>query len=196
MNLVNIGKDLSPFFKVNLKRVLVIEDEKFWQSVFQASLRKVRKDIDVVFAENADDAMARIARDQDIDFILSDYRLSGGKTGLDLWDHLLDLSENGQVRIPPIPFLLVSGITREDFIEKLKPYRVRMLPRYVEKPKSMKELVDMLSREVLIEHGQSKVGGDSGDTLSQRMKKKYYWMLSWMMGVFLFSGGFGGNNAF
>lgn len=124
-----------------VSRILIVEDEVFWQMVIERAIYRIDRRITVSFAENANQALDIVCKQNDFDLIIADYRLNGIKTGLDLWDILLKQKSE-------IPYLLLSGIKRSHLVDHLMPYRSEMLPLFFEKPKSVRELSEILSRSI------------------------------------------------
>lgn len=124
-----------------ISRALIVEDEAYWQMIIERAFYRIDRRINITFAENANQALDIVSEQSDFDLIVSDYRLGGLKTGLDLWDMLL--GQNSE-----IPYVLLSGIKRSHLMEHLMPYRSEMLPLYYEKPQSVKELIEILKRSI------------------------------------------------
>lgn len=130
------------------KRILIVEDELFWQLVFEKSLKKIDDQLELLFAASADEALKLILENDPFDLIIADQNLRGIKTGLDLWDHLVELQSPDSQALPVVPYILMSGTEKSEFFEKLMPYREQAVPRYIEKPASVNQLSQQL-KEVI-----------------------------------------------
>lgn len=121
-----------------INKVLIVEDEPFWQLLISKALQRIDKRIEVSFSENATKALEIIRNNNnDIDFIIADQLLEGPQTGLDLWDTLVKKEIN-------IPYILVSGIKREDLINSLMLYRTEAIPTFIEKSASASTFSELL----------------------------------------------------
>ena len=68
----------------SLWNVLVVDDEV---QVLKALRRALEDDFNVFAEQNIDDALERL-RGREIDVVISDYRLEGSRTGIDLFEEL------------------------------------------------------------------------------------------------------------
>jgi DNA-binding response OmpR family regulator len=84
--------------------ILVVEDEPQLRRTVLRALD--REGFEVVLAERAEDALARIELGQSIDLIICDLNLPS-MTGLDLYQRLREVGFDGR-------FMLTSGLSRED----------------------------------------------------------------------------------
>jgi len=121
------------------KHVLIVEDEPLWQAIIERSLRCIHPGVSVITASDAEKAIEQLESGTTFDLVISDQRLDGPRTGLDLWDHLL---ENKTV----MPFILVSSADREAFLSSIAPYRYREIPRYLVKTNIVKEFSKEIKR--------------------------------------------------
>lgn len=119
------------------KRVLLLEDDPVWQPLLVRILHRIDRNIDVVVSSEAGQAFGIIRDKGPFDFVIADYQLDGARTGLDLWDILLEQDLR-------IPFILISGRTREEFLADLRGYRIGMIPSYIEKTTSLETLQERL----------------------------------------------------
>lgn len=116
-----------------IKKAIIIEDEQVWQLLIARALHRINHRIECQFFYTVDDALTAINSERKADIIIADLGLKGVKTGLDLWDNLLRLKLN-------IPYAILSGTKKSDFIKKLTPYRQNIVPLYIEKPNSINKL--------------------------------------------------------
>lgn len=142
--LLSVG--FNPYFTAGpiIEKVLIVEDEPLWQLLIERALRRINKGIEVRFSKNANQALEVLSGREDFDFIIADHLLEGAKTGLDLWDILLKQKTD-------IPYILLSGTRRSDFFSRLMPYRTEMVPRFIEKAGTVRELSEQLS-EAMFSH--------------------------------------------
>ena len=111
---------------------LLVEDN----DTLRTEIREMLVDLDhsVIEAASVDEAVALAADLSDIGLILSDIRLEGGATGLDLLDRI----ENGG-----IPVILMTSLPLQDPLHKAAVARVPVL----QKPFSMTDLIALLRPE-------------------------------------------------
>jgi CheY-like chemotaxis protein len=128
----------EPALCTSFNKVLIVEDEPFWQLLIERALKKIDDRIVVKFTENANQALQELEKSADFDFIIADHLLSGSLTGLDLWDTLAEKKSE-------IPYILISGINKDNFFDRLMPYRTEMVPQFIEKPVSIRELSKKLN---------------------------------------------------
>jgi len=126
------------------KNALIIEDEPFWQITLTRALKNIDSDFEVIVVQDPAQAIQTVL-ECEIDIILSDQILKGAITGLDIWDHLQNLRSQGQAIIPECPFFLISAIKKQDFFIHLMPFRKKSVPSYIEKQKSLKDLIKQLT---------------------------------------------------
>jgi CheY-like chemotaxis protein len=107
---------------VQQKRILVVEDDPFWQSVIRRNILKASDSCKIKFVTNADDAVALLGTHHCFSLIIADQFLDGEGTGYDLWRNL-------QLRGIQVPFLLTSG--KVNFPED---FPTDMSPRFISKP--------------------------------------------------------------
>lgn len=107
---------------VNTSRILVVEDDPFWQKVIQRNLEKASESCSITFARNTSEAMRLISDRREFQLIIADQYLDEEKTGYEFWFEC-------QRRGIRAPFILTSGYT------KLTDEVARGLPmKFVEKP--------------------------------------------------------------
>lgn len=91
------------------KNVLLIEDEPYWQFIVGESIRSFQNNVNVRCVRSvaqAEDVLMQTGEAYDL--IISDHYLQGDQTGIDLWKKCQDHYEN-------IPFLMISGLSENDF---------------------------------------------------------------------------------
>lgn len=119
----------SPILKTFEPRVLVIEDDPYWQAIFSYSLKQCqKKNFQLRFVRSAKQALDAIYAEPNFSLIISDHLLDGGTTGLDLWKSYRDQFRN-------IPFILISAKRRA---ELLKAESYIKAPLILEKPFELK----------------------------------------------------------
>jgi DNA-binding NtrC family response regulator len=135
-NFRNLGERLS-------RRVIVIEDDFFWQKIISKSLHKYDPSIDIETFTTAEEAIDYIdytyKLKDEIHFIVCDLKLKGGDSGMSVLDHI-EQEELG------IPFLIISGLSRREIIFETLPRHRGNLPEIVNKPLSVSELVWYLQK--------------------------------------------------
>jgi DNA-binding NtrC family response regulator len=122
---------------MDFKKVLIIDDEQFWKMVIEKAIVRIDAMIETEFADSVAEAKSLINSGKKYDLIIADQNLSGNDSGLDLWDYL----NKNELKIP---FALISGNTRENFIRGLNPIRAQSIPCFIEKPSSIRELSQLI----------------------------------------------------
>ena len=116
------------------RKIMVVEDEPFWQLLIDRALSQIDGRMDIRYFENARQALNTLDTQSDFDLIFSDYNLKGEQNGLDLWDIL-------QEKNLDIPYVLISGTRRVDFLNQTMPHRTEFIvPHYIEKAGTIREL--------------------------------------------------------
>jgi CheY-like chemotaxis protein len=115
-NATNIETEKS-LSRPHLKRILLVEDDPFWQTLISRSLLSSDtsdNNIEFRFVRSAKQAEAEIfEHDSAFDLIIADQFLYGGSTGLDLW-------RKCQISQSEIPFVLLSGLSKGEFSKLVK----------------------------------------------------------------------------
>lgn len=94
-----------------MNRILLVEDDPFWQAVLRHNIRSVSKNSEVDCVRSGAEAKNLLDDDdQDFGLIIADQFLDGDMTGYDLWDHCQKTGND-------VPFLLTSG--NSDFCGEL-----------------------------------------------------------------------------
>lgn len=167
--LINVRFTRQPESSRKWDKVLIVEDEPLWQIVIERALRLIDPEIEVRVSGDANQAFELLNKEGNFDLVIADQLLNGAKTGLDLWDILLEQKVD-------IPFVIVSGTKREIFLKNLMPYRNEMVPRYIEKNGSVKHLSDefaaaLFSHSPIRTDRSEPVIKAAKDNLGQIMKK-------------------------
>jgi CheY-like chemotaxis protein len=97
-------------------RILVVEDDPFWQKVIGQNIFRTEPHSSVNYATSAEQALAILGRDDHFDLIVADQYLEGNKTGCELWREC-------KSRGITAPFLLTSGnVDVQDFPDVGVPF--------------------------------------------------------------------------
>lgn len=120
-----------------MKKVLVVEDDKFLIKAYSAKLKK--EGFDTILASNGEDAL-RIAGEEKPDIILLDLIIPK-KDGFDV---LYDLKQNSKLK--EIPVIVLSNLGQPEDIERAK--KIGANDYLVKSNISMKDMVDKI-KEVL-----------------------------------------------
>lgn len=131
--------DLSDLSLAFSRKVLIVEDDPLWQLIIERSLKRIDSNIAVLAVSSVDEALQKFQAKIPFDLVIADQALLGFRTGLDLWDHLL---EHRTV----VPFILMSGTEREEFQNALAPFREHEIPIYLEKTMEIKKLTEKIKR--------------------------------------------------
>ncbi len=94
--------------KVKIK-VLIVEDDLCLKAAIFRILSSVSNDVDVNWVTTAQEAMDQIQKSR-FDFVIADYLLPDSVNGLSIFEKCKELD-------PSMPFLLMSGIPVEAFLE-------------------------------------------------------------------------------
>jgi DNA-binding NtrC family response regulator len=99
------------------KRVLIVEDDVGMKSVLMAMLNSIGFKVVVDWCQTGDEALAHLNERGEhfathYDLVVADIFLPGNTTGIDLW-------EKWRERNPRMPFLITSGMTKEQFEDSL-----------------------------------------------------------------------------
>ncbi len=124
-------------YRDNLKRVLLFQNDSIWQLIIKRSMELTLNNVFIQVCTSAEDAIDQLKMDHRFDLIIADHLLEGSKTGLDLWDHLVEIKNR-------TPCVIISGITRSDFYFRIMPYRREMVPLFLEKVPSVNELKEKI----------------------------------------------------
>ncbi len=119
------------------KKILIVENEPIWQLIIQRTLQLTLEGAEVHTCASVEQALEAIEGDLKFDLIIADHLLDGALTGLDLWDLLVSIQSVTH-------FVLMSGIARSDFYYRLMPYRREMVPQFIEKVPSVRELYEKM----------------------------------------------------
>ena len=92
-------KKLNP--EIN-KRVLIVEDDPYWQKKIQLDLSQAFSAIDCVVVDNIEAAVKKIKSNYHFDVVIADHQLNGPATGYDLWKSSL-------IQLNRTTFILTSG---------------------------------------------------------------------------------------
>lgn len=84
------------------KRVLLVEDDPFWQRVIARNIRHATDSCKITYVTTADEAIAMLDMDRQFHLIIADQFLDSEMTGYDLWRECQKRGFN-------VPFLLTSG---------------------------------------------------------------------------------------
>ncbi len=106
------------------KQLLIVEDDVLLQTLFNQTLKKIAPEVWIEWVTTVEEAEARL-KERTFDLILSDYSLTGLQTGLDLWETCMK-------RYPKTPFVIISGLSIPDFIERMRGHK--NTPPFLPKP--------------------------------------------------------------
>jgi len=130
------------------KRVLIIEDNRSLETAMGRLLKTIRPEAEVDWATTADEVIEaleeqKIAFNLLYDLVIADITLPGKLSGLDFWNYCGN-------RYPSIPFLVISGMPTEQYLELTS--KIHVPPRFLSKPFSLadcRNAIESLMRPVL-----------------------------------------------
>jgi len=110
MNLTTNSLEHVPDYRFNHKprKILLVEDEPFWQAVLSTTLKSIDPRLQLRFVRNKKHAENALFQSSDVDLIIADFFLEGKTTGLDLWRQC-------HVDFQAIPFIILSGIKKNEW---------------------------------------------------------------------------------
>jgi CheY-like chemotaxis protein len=118
------------------KKILLVEDDPYWQLMIGASLRFIDKDLSLRCVRSAKHAeQALYAGKGSYDLIIADHFLNGAATGLDLWKRF-------QLQHSNIPFVMVSGLPEDEYLDLVA--HESDYPPFLEKPLKIEKLKSIL----------------------------------------------------
>ena len=115
------NQSLNPKCKYH---VLIVEDDVCLKTILGRVLGSIDPNVSYTWATSAEDAK-KILAEMKVSLIIADFALFGEETGLDLWKHCKEL-------FPSLPFLMISGLGVERFLELVA--RDRITPPFLPKP--------------------------------------------------------------
>ncbi len=110
-------------------RVLVVEDDPHWQWVISAALKSLNQRVVLHCVRSVKHAEQLLYQSSNYELIIADYQLEGNKNGIDFWKDCREKNKR-------IPFMVVSGITENEFKKKISgvlDQKIRA-PLYLSKP--------------------------------------------------------------
>jgi DNA-binding NtrC family response regulator len=120
------------------KELLVIEDDLLLKILIARAIALIDPEVRVDWASTAEEA-AEMLSSKTYAGVLSDIFLSGGKTGLDLWEEV-------HARSPQIPFVMMSSMDLGDYFQR---FEARTCPPFLSKPFKVNELTEALQGHLL-----------------------------------------------
>lgn len=111
------------------KSILVVEDNLSLRHWLFPIIHSVDELAIIEWSTSAEEALLKLQRRKH-DLILSDFYLEGSGTGLDLWKHCRNSYKE-------IPFIFMSGISREAYLEL---FDTQEIPPLVSKPLNSEEI--------------------------------------------------------
>lgn len=132
----------EPKTMMPLKRILVVEDDSFWRVMIRNYLLRQDYAVAVDYATSVSHAVFRIHHQQNYDLIISDFRLQGNNTGIDLWSECQKIGCD-------IPFILTSGYQHSSLEPLLKDGLIFVeksrlsdeIPRFLDFPVPQKKIL-------------------------------------------------------
>jgi DNA-binding NtrC family response regulator len=123
--------------------ILIVEDEVNLRTAFDHIIRSVDSKLVPIWVDSAEKALD-LLRHQTFEFVIADYYLAGPRTGLQLWSSM-------HRRFPQIPFLLVSGMSTKEYLEKTSG--LTHGPTYLAKPFTIEECRQAISSLIISKQG-------------------------------------------
>lgn len=123
--------------KKEIKRILIVEDEKTLALTLYEVLFTASGDFEVIVCDKAEDALKKI-EEKEFDLIITDLKLPGTIDGLDLIRRVNKMSLK-------IPTILMTAYGTEEVREEAKKLGVKA---YFEKPFSLLEFINKI-KEIL-----------------------------------------------
>ncbi len=120
----------------NPRRVLLVEDDLYWQFMISESLRHHEQDIDLYCVRSLEHAEQALTAERGrFDLIIADHHLKGTGTGVDLWKLY-------HAKLSRTAFVLVSGSKKKIFHKLFENEVLR--PMVLEKPLDARKIQIML----------------------------------------------------
>jgi DNA-binding NtrC family response regulator len=120
------------------KELLILEDDISLKILIARTIAMIDPAVQIDWASTVDEATAKIAK-KDYAGVLSDIFVSGGKTGLDLWDQV-------HARHPELPFVMMSSMDLGDYFQH---FDAQACPPFLPKPFRVSDLADALQGHLL-----------------------------------------------
>lgn len=130
------GKESS----LTRQRILVVDDDKSLQPIFAKLIADVDLDLELVWADSAEEFLAAqaarpVSQWERFDLVIADIYMPGKATGFDVWNHFNSL-------FPRTPVVMMSGLSQLDFFKSVGD--VAIVPPYLEKPLDFGECKSMI----------------------------------------------------
>lgn len=123
--------------KKEIKRILIVEDEKTLALTLYEVLFTASGDFEVVVCDKAEDALKKM-EEKEFDLLITDLKLPGSINGLDLIRRVNEMALK-------IPKILMTAYGTEEVREEAKRLGVKA---YFEKPFSLLEFINKI-KEIL-----------------------------------------------
>lgn len=141
--------DLSFGNQIKEKRVLLIEDDPYWQQIVGRTMKTIDKNISLRCVRSVNHAeQVLYNNNNNFNLIIADHYLDGDATGLDLWRKFKKSNND-------IPFLMISGLNNEDFLDLLS--NDSEYPNYLQKQLLIRQLKSTIDKNFDLQNGKKKI---------------------------------------
>jgi DNA-binding NtrC family response regulator len=115
-------------------QVLVVEDDLCLETIVSRVLKTINRPSKMFWSSTAEDAQQKMD-ERRFDLVICDFTLAGFENGLELWRFC-------QLKYPTLPFLMISGLPVQSFLEIAQ----HSPPTFLPKPFMAQELVTLIQQ--------------------------------------------------